>query len=167
MADGKRCPRGACGLIITVLAVGKAAGPERELCARYVDRARKAGRAIGLSRVDTHEVADAAGPTRREKEGAALLQKRPKGLLVALDESGAQWSSKAFAEHLRNWADNAQDVCFAIGGADGHAQNVRSAADHIMSLGAMTLPHGLARVILCEQIYRAITLCIGHPYHRA
>jgi len=151
-----------------VLAVGKAAGAERELCARYAGRAAQAGRAMGVHRVTVEEVPDAAGPGRAAEEGARLLKRRPQGVLVALDERGAAWSSADLAEALRRWADRgAGNAAFAIGGADGHPDAVREAADAVVALSAMTLPHLLARVVILEQIYRAITICVGHPYHRA
>lgn len=96
-----------------------------------------------------------------------LLSRRGGGVLIALDERGAGWSSADFARYLRQWADLSADCSFAVGGADGHGEELRRAADVTVSLGAITLPHLLARAVLCEQIYRAVTLCIGHPYHRA
>nr|WP_255720670.1 23S rRNA (pseudouridine(1915)-N(3))-methyltransferase RlmH [Acuticoccus kalidii] len=154
---------------ILVLAVGKASkGPERDLCARYLERASKSGRQLGLSSVTVKELADAQGPTRAALEGDRLLAQRPPGVLVALDETGAAWSSIDFANRLQTWLDEgAGTVTFAIGGADGHSDAVKSAASHRVSLGAITLPHLLARAILLEQIYRAVTIRLGHPYHRA
>ncbi|MEM8664525.1 MAG: 23S rRNA (pseudouridine(1915)-N(3))-methyltransferase RlmH [Pseudomonadota bacterium] len=160
--------RGARRLKLTLLAVGKApAGPEAELTARYVQRAQKAGRAMGLTRVTVRELPDLEGPRRGDLEGANILAKRPPGLLVALDEAGIASTTADLARHLRQWSDLSQDVTFAIGGADGHTDVVRTAADKTLSLSPMTLPHLLARALLAEQIYRAVTLCIGHPYHRA
>ncbi|WP_205648482.1 23S rRNA (pseudouridine(1915)-N(3))-methyltransferase RlmH [Acuticoccus kandeliae] len=169
MADGKLLPRGARRLNILVLAVGKASkGPERELCARYLERASKSGRPIGLSSVEVRELPDAQGPTRAAIEGERILGQRPAGRLVALDETGAGWSSMAFADRLQGWLDRGEPtITFAIGGADGLSDPVRAAADHLVSLGAITLPHLLARAILLEQIYRAVTIRLGHPYHRA
>lgn len=168
MAGGKRLPCGARGLKILVLAVGKAAGPEDELCKRYVTRAGPLARKMGVTDVSVRELADARGPTRATLEGQAILDKRPPGRLVALDERGAAWTSQKLARSLRDWADaGTPAVTFAIGGADGHCEAVREAADAVVSLSALTLPHQLARVVVLEQIYRAITLCVGHPYHRA
>ncbi|MEM0908136.1 MAG: 23S rRNA (pseudouridine(1915)-N(3))-methyltransferase RlmH [Pseudomonadota bacterium] len=153
---------------LLILSVGKCAGPEADLCARYLKRAGQAGRSVGIRDVTVRELPDRTGPSRTLQESDDILSKRSPGALVALDERGALWTSTDFAGRLQAWADHAvPSVTFAIGGADGHAQAVRSAADATMALSKMTLPHQLARVILLEQIYRAITICAGHPYHRA
>lgn len=169
MADGERDPRGARGLNVAVLAVGKATkGPERELIDRYVERAGKAGRQIGIGSVAVRELPDGEGPTRAADEGKALLAARPKGVLVVLDERGEAWTSVELANRLGDFLDRGEpSAVFAIGGADGHTAEVRDAAAHVLSLGRLTLPHLLARVIVLEQLYRAVTIRLGHPYHRA
>lgn len=86
--------------------------------------------------------------------------------IVALDERGAAWTSRAFADRLVRWRDEAIDPAFVIGSADGLDQALKSEAADRMALSALTLPHGLVRVILAEQIYRAVALAEGHPYHR-
>lgn len=142
-------------------------GPERELCARYAERAGKAGRQIGIAHLDVRELAEGQGPRRAEAEGAQILERRLPGVLVAVDERGRAVGSETFAERLQGWLDEGRPaVTFAIGGADGHPSAVREAADLTLSLSAMTLPHLLARAVLLEQIYRAITIRLGHPYHR-
>jgi 23S rRNA (pseudouridine1915-N3)-methyltransferase len=85
---------------------------------------------------------------------------------VALDEHGDAWSTREFANRLREWRNAGADVAFIIGSADGLADAVKSRAAALVALSAMTLPHGLARVVLAEQIYRAVSLLGGHPYHR-
>jgi len=100
-------------------------------------------------------------------EGANLLARRPRGVLIALDERGDVWDSATFARHFQSFADVSRDLVFVIGGADGHSDTVRREAETVLSLSRMTLPRLLARVVLCEQIYRAVTLCVGHPYHRS
>jgi 23S rRNA (pseudouridine1915-N3)-methyltransferase len=87
-------------------------------------------------------------------------------LVVALDERGKAWSTPQLAEGLRVWRERAQPVAFVIGSADGLADAVKRDADVIMAVSALTLPHGLIRVVLAEQIYRAASLLAGHPYHR-
>ena len=85
----------------------------------------------------------------------------------ALDEKGKQYSSYEFANHLKSLKDKGfNDITFLIGGADGLSADTKSTADEVFSLGKLTLPHKLARLILIEQIYRAFTICTGHPYHR-
>ena len=143
-------------------------GPERQLQARYRERIGKAGRSIGVSGCDLVEVADGAGPDRTEREGGRLIAARPPGVLVALDERGSSWTSAELAGRLERWRDaGTPSAAFALGGADGHAPSVRDSADHILALSAMTLPHLLARVVILEQLYRAMTILLGHPYHRA
>jgi 23S rRNA (pseudouridine1915-N3)-methyltransferase len=86
--------------------------------------------------------------------------------VVALDQRGEGWSTARFAKHLRDWRDRGIEVAFVIGSADGLAESVKRNANVIMSLSTLTLPHGLSRVLLCEQLYRAASLLMGHPYHR-
>lgn len=86
--------------------------------------------------------------------------------VVALDERGSAWSTREFAERLRGWQAAGDDIAFVIGSADGLAAEVKSRATALVAVSAMTLPHGLVRVLLAEQIYRAATLLAGHPYHR-
>jgi len=85
---------------------------------------------------------------------------------VALDEHGEAWSTRQFASRLARFRDGGDDVAFVIGSADGLATDVKARAAAVVALSAMTLPHGLVRVLLAEQIYRAVSLLAGHPYHR-
>ncbi len=156
---------------ITIAAIGRLkAGPERELADRYLDRIGKAGRALGLS-VTVREFPEsraATATTRKEQEAAALLSAAPQGsVLVALDEGGKASDSRTFASQLAKWRDNgAADLTFAIGGADGLGDPVLKDASLRLAFGAMTWPHQLVRLMLAEQIYRAVTILSGHPYHR-
>ncbi|MBL8726977.1 MAG: 23S rRNA (pseudouridine(1915)-N(3))-methyltransferase RlmH [Planctomycetes bacterium] len=86
--------------------------------------------------------------------------------VVALDERGEAWSTAEFAARLQRWLQDARDLAFLVGGADGLDPTLRDAADHRLALSALTLPHGLVRVLFVEQLYRAATLLQGHPYHR-
>lgn len=86
--------------------------------------------------------------------------------IVALDERGASWTTREFATRIAKWRDASDDVAFVIGSADGLAADVKAQANAVLALSPMTLPHGLVRVLLAEQIYRAATLLAGHPYHR-
>lgn len=87
--------------------------------------------------------------------------------VVALDENGAAWTTKQLAGHIGRWRDEGVRVAFVIGSADGLAPSIKSTAVHTLALSALTLPHGLVRVLLAEQLYRAASLLAGHPYHRA
>jgi 23S rRNA (pseudouridine1915-N3)-methyltransferase len=87
-------------------------------------------------------------------------------LMVALDERGRGWTTRELANHLAHWRDDGRDIGFVIGSADGLADSVKRDAAAVVALSAMTLPHGLVRVLLAEQLYRATSLLAGHPYHR-
>ena len=86
--------------------------------------------------------------------------------VVLLDERGRQLDSKGLAASLADWQSDGRDLCFVIGGPDGVTDACRQRADFTWSLSSLTLPHGLARVLLVEQLYRAHSLHSGHPYHR-
>ena len=101
-------------------------------------------------------------------EGERIRSAMPRGARsVALDERGRALTSREFADALRRWREGGRDLVFIIGSADGLVGDLKSQADMLLSLSAMTLPHGLARVALAEQLYRAQTILSGHPYHRA
>ncbi len=87
--------------------------------------------------------------------------------IIVLDESGKQTTTMKLAEMMDRWMGSGQDVAFIIGGADGLHQNIKQMAHEKLALSAMTLPHGLARVLLAEQLYRAFSINRNHPYHRA
>ena len=86
--------------------------------------------------------------------------------MVLLDPRGEGLDSGSFVKQLRGWNDGGRDVAFVIGGPDGLAPTLSEAADLHLAFGALTWPHQLVRVMLLEQIYRAITIMSGHPYHR-
>ena len=104
----------------------------------------------------------------KAREAELILGAAPSdAYLVALDEKGASWSSRDFADRLVAWRDQGTATpAFAIGGADGLGRPVLDRADAVLSLGAMTWPHLLVRVMLLEQLYRAQQILVGHPYHR-
>ncbi len=102
-----------------------------------------------------------------EREAARITTAIPRGAaLVALDETGPALTTRAFASQLEKWRTDARDVAFVIGSADGLDAGLKQGAERLLSLSNMTLPHGLARVLLAEQLYRAHSLSTGHPYHR-
>ncbi|SEL04957.1 23S rRNA (pseudouridine(1915)-N(3))-methyltransferase RlmH [Nitrosovibrio tenuis] len=90
----------------------------------------------------------------------------PRCRTVAMDEHGKQWTTGKLADSIAEWMKKGGDTAFIIGGADGLDAHIRNSADEVVALSALTLPHGLVRVLLAEQLYRALTLIKGHPYHR-
>ncbi|MDC8011905.1 23S rRNA (pseudouridine(1915)-N(3))-methyltransferase RlmH [Tahibacter soli] len=103
-----------------------------------------------------------------DDEGAAMLAAIPRDAhVVALDGRGKTWSSEQLAEELAGWRMQGRDLAFLIGGPDGLAAAALARANQRFSLGALTLPHMLVRLILAEQLYRATSLLSNHPYHRA
>lgn len=156
---------------VTVVAVGRLkSGPERELFDRYLDRASRAGRQLGLS-FDVRELPESgarASAARKEEEAKAILGAVPAGAtLVALDERGKPLDSRAVADRIAAWRDGGlRDLAIAIGGADGLGTAVLAAADLRIAFGALTWPHQLVRILLAEQLYRTVTILSGHPYHR-
>jgi 23S rRNA (pseudouridine1915-N3)-methyltransferase len=158
---------------LIIAAVGRLKdGPERALLERYRDRFADLGKRLGLSPVVWHEFPESRAATaikRCAEEGAALLKlARDADIIIALDERGKAFTSQAFAQLLGKIRDDgAGTLAILVGGPDGLSPEVRQAAQIKLSLGAMTLPHGLARIVLAEQLYRASTILAGHPYHRA
>jgi len=86
--------------------------------------------------------------------------------MIALDERGKAWSTRDLADRLARWRDDAQDAAFVIGSADGLDPALVREARDVVALSSLTLPHALVRVLLAEQLYRAVSLLAGHPYHR-
>lgn len=156
-----------------VAAVGKLkAGPERALVERYQLRAAQIGPALGFSGPDLRECSEGrerAAEARKGYEAQALSRLiREKAVMICLDEHGQSLGSEDFARKLARWRDGgSSDLALVIGGADGLDPSLLTRSSLILSFGAMTLPHQLVRVLALEQIYRAMTLMAGHPYHRA
>ena len=147
-----------------LLAVGRAkAGPELELTRAYGARVQPP-----LELREVEEKRKLPPLERKEREADLLLAALPAGAtVVALDERGRTLTSLAFAERLGRWRDDGVgDLAFLIGGADGHGEAVKARADFTLSLGAMTWPHLLVRVLLAEQLWRGFSILSGHPYHR-
>lgn len=157
---------------IGLFAVGRLkAGPEKELASRYIDRFAKAGPAIGLefSRVSEVNESRASSSDTRKREEAAQLEKalNEGAVLVLLDERGKALDSPAFANLLGRYRDQGKrEMLLAIGGADGLDPQLYERADAVINLGSMTWPHQLVRILIAEQLYRAVTILSGHPYHR-
>jgi 23S rRNA (pseudouridine1915-N3)-methyltransferase len=132
------------------------------LVARYAGRVRPA---MALT-----EVAEGRGSAIeiRRREAAGLLAALPAhAFAVALDLGGEAPDTATFAARLVAWLEMGRPLCFLIGGAEGLDRAVLDRADHVLSLGRLTWPHMLARVMLAEQIFRARSIAAGHPYHRA
>jgi 23S rRNA (pseudouridine1915-N3)-methyltransferase len=148
---------------IVLVAIGRAGRtPEAELVARYAERLRPKLRLV--------ELPDGRGAPAecRRREGEALLAALPEhAFVVALDLGGKVLDTETFAARLGQWLETGRKLAFVIGGAEGFDRAVIDRADFVLSLGAMTWPHQLARAMLAEQIYRAQAIAAGHPYHRA
>lgn len=100
-------------------------------------------------------------------EAQRLRQAMPRGArVVALDERGAVWTTRQLADQMKRWEEDGRETVFVIGGTDGLDPTLKREADQLLQLSAMTLPHGLVRVLLVEQLYRAVSIMNNHPYHR-
>ncbi len=150
---------------LTIACIGRAGrGPERDLYEHYAGRIR-----WPLVLREQEEKRKLPLAPLIQREGELLLAAAPPGsVMVALDRRGKALDSEGFARRLARWRDDSvADVAFLIGGAEGHGEPLLKKAALILSFGAMTWPHLLARAMLAEQIYRAQQLLAGHPYHRA
>jgi 23S rRNA (pseudouridine1915-N3)-methyltransferase len=141
------------------------ATPEGKLALDYAARATASGRSLSLGPVEIVEV-EGRKPGK-DAEAAALLAKRDGAYLIACDEHAPTRTSRDIARWLGDLRDGgARRLAFVIGGADGLGPAVLNAADARLAFGPQTWPHALVRVMLAEQIYRAITILAGGPYHR-
>jgi 23S rRNA (pseudouridine1915-N3)-methyltransferase len=155
-----------------ILAIGRLkAGPELALLDDYTRRARGLGRTCGLTAIEARDFSesklpDASGRMAAEAELLAGATPVP-SFRIVLDERGKAVSSDDFAVMFRRQLEQGTgSLAFLIGGPDGHAPETRRQAGLLLSFGPMTWPHRLARVMLAEQIYRAVTILVKHPYHR-
>ncbi|MDD4556306.1 MAG: 23S rRNA (pseudouridine(1915)-N(3))-methyltransferase RlmH [Alphaproteobacteria bacterium] len=143
---------------ITLLAIGKMnkKSPEAEIIAEYKKRLNWI---LEIKELDN---------ATQEIEAKFLQNSIPSGAkVVVMDERGENLSSLDLAKKIEKWqVSGTSEICFLIGGADGHLQSTRETADLLLSFGKQTLPHMLMRAVLCEQIYRMQTIIAGHPYHR-
>lgn len=138
-------------------------GPERQLVDDYLTRARRIGAQLGWREISEIEVASGGGMT---SEGERLLERLGPGVVIRLDETGKATTSERLAADLAACRDDGQDVNFIIGGADGTSGAIAARADRSINFGTLTWPHKLVRVMLAEQIYRAVSIEAGAPYHR-
>ncbi len=155
---------------LCIIAVGRTrASPEDELTEDFLKRARAAAPKLGFMGLELAIVETSKAATldaRKAEEAERIAAKTPKGaLVIALDERGKSWGSEAFAKMLAKRRDEGRDIAFVIGGPDGLAEDFRNG--ETLGFGTQTWPHLLVRAMLAEQIYRALTILSGHPYHRA
>lgn len=156
---------------IAIAAIGRMkSGPERELVARYLERAASSGKPLALTGFEVTEINESragSAAARKAEEAKALHAALPEGITVMLDERGKGLNSEAFANQLARWRDDGRPaVGFVIGGADGIDPDFVRSADLTVSFSPMVWPHQLVRIMLAEQLYRATTILSGHPYHR-
>jgi len=151
---------------LAILAIGKPGrGPEATLAADYADRAGLAGRALGLGPMELVDLEPRK--TGKAPEAELILRAAEGAHLIACDERGKTFSSRAFADHVAELRDRGERrLVFAIGGADGLDRSVLDTAASTLAFGPQTWPHALARAMLAEQLYRAVTILAGSPYHR-
>ncbi len=151
---------------LEIVAIGRPGrGPEAALADDYARRATLAGKALGLGPL----VLTYLEPKKPGKapEDDLILAAAAGAHLVACDERGRTFASRAFADHLAVLRDRGERrLVFAIGGADGLDPRVREAANETLAFGPQTWPHALARAMLAEQLYRGVTILAGSPYHR-
>ena len=154
------------------MAVGRLkAGPESELCARYLDRAKKTGRGLGLRGFAVHQVTESraarAADRVAEEEAALMSASGSSGHTICLDPAGELLDSEMFAEAISRAAASAvSQMTFVIGGPEGLGSKILAESTGLWSFGRLTWPHQIARILLAEQLYRATTILSGHPYHR-
>jgi 23S rRNA (pseudouridine1915-N3)-methyltransferase len=152
---------------ITLLTVGKLGrAPEAALARDYAERATASGRSLGFSAVEIVEIESRKAGKAAEAE-ALLVQIRPGDHVIACDEHGKALTSREFAQKVAKLRDGGtRRLVLVIGGADGLGPDVLARADATLAFGPQTWPHALVRAMLAEQVYRAVTILAGSPYHR-
>ena len=153
---------------LEIRAVGRLkAGPERALVDDYLARAGAQGRSVGLGPVQDREVDPRSLKDRAAQTDALCGDLEPGALVIALDETGRALRSRELADLIAHARDEgARQAAFLIGGADGHARERLPDGARLISFGRATWPHKLVRAMLAEQIYRAVSILAGAPYHR-
>ena len=149
---------------IVILAVGRLRSYYRDACGDYLRRLRR------YARVEEREVREAPGATPavgQRRDDAALLERVPdRATLVALAREGSAWTSRELAGRLERWREAGRPLALVIGGSHGLGPAVLERAAARWSLGPLTLPHELARVVVVEQVYRGFTILAREPYHK-
>jgi 23S rRNA (pseudouridine1915-N3)-methyltransferase len=160
-------------MLLAVHAVGRMkAGPEQELAGRFFDRLSKSGPTIGFEFSGVVEIVEGRAQSMDERRRDEAVRLRAgfarDAAVIVLDERGRNLSSQDFATRIADLRDGGRRaVAFVIGGPDGLDSALRNQAELAVSFGQATWPHQLVRVMLAEQLYRAVTILSGHPYHRA
>jgi len=152
---------------LTLLSVGdKLPAWANTAVAEYLKRMPREAR-VELVEIKPEKRAGQSADSIKASEAARLLENLPSGArLEALDEHGREASTRELADRMARWMADGRDVALIIGGADGLAAGLLEKAEDKLSLSRLTLPHALARVLLAEQLYRAVSLLNNHPYHR-
>lgn len=152
---------------VRVIAIGTRMPPwVRSGCDEYLRRLR-GGLAVVLTEIEpAARRAGGAGPAIAREGEKLLAALQPADHVIALDERGRELTTRELARWLGGRMQHGEDLAFLLGGADGLAPAVRSRSDFTLALSRLTLPHALARVLLCEQLYRAHCILANHPYHR-
>ena len=150
---------------LALVAVGALRPGFREMCDEYL---RRLGRYAKASEVEVKEAGRLPeGPARRAEEAKRLRAALPQGAaIVACAREGQSWSSQQLAQRIDKWQLAARPVAVVIGGSNGLDPEFIAAADQRWSLGPLTMPHELARVVVAEQLYRGFTILKGEPYHK-
>ena len=152
------------GAGLTVLAVGKLRPFYRDACDEY---GKRVNRYLSFVEVEIREGRGSTAAAMERDEGQRLIAKvPPRAVVVALTREGSQWSSTDLASRLERWTQESGPIAFLIGGSTGLSREVLDRSDHRWSLGPLTLPHELARVVVVEQLYRGFTILRGEPYHK-
>ncbi len=151
---------------VALLAVGRLGkAPEAALARDYAERATASGRSLGLGPIEVIEVE--ARKSGKAAEAEVLLPHLDGAHVIACDEHGKALPSRALADRVARLRDDGcRRLVFVIGGADGLAPGVLAAAHETLAFGVQTWPHALVRAMLAEQVYRAVTILAGSPYHR-
>lgn len=158
---------------LALMAIGKMKDKQtRSLFEHYWQRLSQSSKAVGLRVLPIQEFAESQAATpfqRKQEEAARILKALPSDtFVIALDETGSHLNSEEFCHKIASLRDNATcSTTFVLGGPDGHGAAVQQRANLLLSFGAMTWPHQIARILLAEQLYRITTILAGHPYHRS
>jgi len=153
--------------LLVVAVAGRLPGWAESACVEYVKRMPRGFETARVAVKPEPRVAAKPAERLRASEAQRILAAVPRGArLVALDERGRDLTTVQLAERLRKWLDEGSVTAFVVGGPDGLDPEIRRRSAYLLRLSSLTLPHALAQVVLCEQLYRAASILTGHPYHR-